>query len=301
VARAVSEAGDGPHAGVACDTLTMHARFQGVVTVGAGMVSSSPWSNPATQTGCFEAIRAVFAGTPEAAALGLRQQDFSTSSPGGRCEACEGLGQTRVSMDFLPDVRVTCENCGGACFSPPVLSCLVGGRSVAGVLALTVDEARTWAAGLAEGPTALMLSALDALREVGLGYVRLGQPTRRLSGGERQRLALAAALLQRAQGRMLYLFDEPTTGLHADDVERLLTVFDRLIDAGHTLVVIEHNLDLIARADWVIDLGPEGGPAGGRLVAAGTPEAIAANPSSRTGIALAAALAPPPTGPAACS
>ncbi len=275
--------------GVACDALTVHARFQAVVTVGTAAVSSSAWSNAATLTGSFEAIRGLFADSPGAMALGLRRQDFSTSDPGGRCEACEGRGRTRVSMDFLPDVWMTCEDCGGTCYSPAALSCLVGGRSIAGVLALSVDDAHTF---FADGPRGggAIVAALAALREVGLGYMRVGQPTRTMSGGERQRLALANALLARGRGRTLYLCDEPTTGLHADDVERLLEVFDRLIDAGHTVVAVEHNLDLIARADWVIDLGPEGGPGGGRLVAAGTPETIAACGTSHTGLALRAVL-----------
>jgi excinuclease ABC subunit A len=249
-------------------------------------VPSSPWSNAATHVGCFEAIRAVFASSPEAKALGLRKRDFSTSGPGGRCEACEGRGQTRVSMDFLPDVWVTCEDCGGARYGSAVLACVVGGRSVADVLSMSVDEARSWAAGIAPRQRVVMLDAFDALRDVGLGYLRVGQPARTLSGGERQRLALAAALAAHGAGPTLYVCDEPTAGLHPDDVERLLGVFDRLIEAGHTVLAVEHNLDFTARADWVIDLGPEGGTGGGTLVAAGTPEAIAACAASHTGRAL---------------
>ena len=184
-------------------------------------------------------------------------------------------------MDFLPDVWTTCEDCGGKRYSPDVLACEFEGRSIADVLDMTIDEARALFAGHAP-----IEPALGVLHDVGLGYVRLGQPARTLSGGERQRLVLATALLDRDGGPRLYLFDEPTTGLHADDVVQLLGVFDRLIDAGHSLVVIEHNLDLISKADWVIDLGPEGGDGGGRLVAAGAPEAIAASPESHTGRAL---------------
>jgi excinuclease ABC subunit A len=289
--RAASSTGKVAPAAIACDALTLHERFQSVVTVGAAAVSSSAWSSAATVTGTFEAIRALYAGSPGAKAIGLRTQDFSTSNPGGRCEACEGRGQTRVSMDFLPDVWMTCEDCGGTCYSPAALSCLVSKRSIADVLAMSVDDAHTF---FADGPRggAAIVASCAALHEVGLGYMRLGQPIRTMSGGERQRLALATALLARAVGRTLYLCDEPTTGLHADDVERLLGVFDRLIDAGHTVVAVEHNLDLIARADWVIDLGPEGGPGGGRLVAAGTPETIAACESSHTGRALRAVVQP---------
>jgi excinuclease ABC subunit A len=272
--------------GVNCDTVTLRERFQSVAAIGAAPASSSPWSNAATQTGCFDAIRARFAASPDAKALGLRKQDFSASSPGGRCEACEGRGQTRVSMDFLPDVWVTCEDCGGAGYGPDVLACRAGGRSIADVLAMSADEARSWAGESAGNPSAAIVDALDALREAGLGYLRLGQPARTLSGGERQRLALATALVARGAGRTLYLCDEPTAGLHPDDVERLLGVFGRLIDAGHTVVAVEHNLDFIARADWVIDLGPEGGPGGGRVVVAGTPETVAACDASHTGRAL---------------
>ena len=273
-------------AAVNCNAIVLHEPFRAVAAVGAAPVSSSPWANAATQVGCFDAIRSVFAASPGARALGLRKPDFSTSGPGGRCETCEGRGQTRVSMDFLPDVWVTCEDCGGAGYGPAVLTCLAGGRSIADLLAMTIDEARAWAEDAAGAQTAAVLKAFDALRDVGLGYLRVGQPARTLSGGERQRLALGSALTARGAGRTLYLFDEPTTGLHPDDVEQLLGVFGRLIDAGHTVVAVEHNLDFISRADWVIDLGPEGGSGGGQLVAAGTPELVAACADSHTGQAL---------------
>jgi excinuclease ABC subunit A len=189
-------------------------------------------------------------------------------------------------MDFLPDVWVICEDCAGAGYGPAALACLAGGQSIAGVLAMNADEARAWAAGVDGSQAAVTGRALDALRDIGLGYLRIGQPVRTLSGGERQRLALAAALAGRHDGRTLYVCDEPTTGLHAEDVDRLLGVFGGLVEAGHTVVAVEHNLDFIARADWVIDLGPEGGPAGGRIVAAGTPETVAACEASHTGRAL---------------
>jgi excinuclease ABC subunit A len=273
-------------AAVNCHGFVLHERFEAVAAVGAAPVPASPWSNAATHLGCFDAIRAVFAASPAAKALGLRKQDFSTSGPGGRCEACEGRGQTRVSMDFLPDVWVTCEDCGGARYGPDVLTCLAGGRSIADVVAMSADEARTWAEIAGGSHAASLIKAVDALREVGLGYLRLGQPVRTFSGGERQRLALAAALAGLGAGRTLYLCDEPTAGLHPDDVERLLGVFDRLVGAGHTVLAVEHHLDVIARADWVIDLGPEGGPGGGQIVVAGTPEAVMTCAASHTGQAL---------------
>jgi excinuclease ABC subunit A len=273
-------------AAVNCGALILRDAFQSVAAVGSATLSSSPWSNAATLVGCFDAVRAAFAASPQATALGLRKQDFSTSGPGGRCDACEGRGLTRVSMDFLPDVWVICEDCGGARYGPAALTCVAGGRSIADVLAMSVDEARSWAEGVAGSQRTVMLKAIDALRDVGLGYLTLGQPARTLSGGERQRLALATALLARGAGRTLYVCDEPTTGLHPDEVERLLGVFDRLIDAGHTVLAVEHNLDVIARADWVIDLGPEGGTGGGQLVVAGTPEMVASCDASHTGRAL---------------
>jgi excinuclease ABC subunit A len=241
----------------------------------------SPWSTPATHTAVFDPIRAMFAATAEAIARGLRKTDFSTSGKGGRCEACEGLGQVRISMDFLPDVWITCDDCGGTRYSAPALACRIDGLSIADVLELTVDEAVPFFLD-----RKLIAATLAALHDVGLGYVRLGQPTRTLSGGERQRLELASALIDRDSQATLYLFDEPTRGLHADDVERLLDVFDGLIAAGHSLVVVEHNLDVIRRADWVIDLGPEGGEAGGRIVTAGPPDVVAACAASHTGRAL---------------
>jgi len=202
---------------------------------------------------------------------------------GGRCERCEGAGRIRVSMDFLPDVWVPCDECGGRRFTPAVLACLVGGRSVADVLDMTAREARAAFAG-----SAAITRPLDLLADIGLGYLRLGQGADTLSGGERQRLLLATELIREASGPTLFLFDEPTTGLHFEDVERLLAVFDRLVTAGHTLLVAEHNLDVIRAADWVIDLGPEGGDQGGRVVAEGTPAEVA-RAGTWTGRALARA------------
>ena len=268
---------------VNCGAFILHEAFRAIAAVGSAPVAASPWSHAAAHVGCFDAIRAVFAALPAAKALGLRRQDFSTAGPGGRCESCEGRGQTRVSMDFLPDVWMTCEDCGGAGYGPAVLSCLSLGRSIADVLAMNAGEARAWAADLDGSAAASIAKGLDALKDVGLGYLSIGQPARTFSGGERQRLALAAALAGGGAVRTLYLCDEPTAGLHPDDVEQLLGVFDGLVGAGHTVLAVEHNLDVIARADWVIDLGPEGGPGGGQVVAAGTPEAVVACAASHTG------------------
>jgi excinuclease ABC subunit A len=276
----------GAAAPVNCASCELHHHFSGLAAVGAAPVPASPWSNPATYVGCLDAIRAVFAATAEAKALGFRKTHFATSAPGGRCEPCEGRGQTRVSMDFLPDVWVACDECGGTGYGAAALTCLAGGRSIADVLSMNADEAYAWAEGLAGPRLPGVLSALDALGEVGLGYLRIGQPMKTLSGGERQRLALAAALAGEAAGPVLYVCDEPTAGLHPADVERLLRVVDRLIDAGHTVIAVEHNLDVVSRADWVIDLGPEGGPGGGQVVVAGTPEAVMACSASHTGQAL---------------
>jgi excinuclease ABC subunit A len=291
VERMLARPKDGAvQSGVNCREITVHPVFAGLVRVAPGAVPSSPWSTVATSTGLFDHVRELFARTEAAAARDLRRQHFSAQVKGGRCERCEGIGQTRIAMDFLPDVWMTCEECGGRRYGPAVLACTIDGQSIADVLDATVDRSRAWFAAWRDGGASHVdpvVAALEALDAVGLGYLRLGQPVRTLSGGERQRLVLAAALIDRTSGARLFLFDEPTTGLHADDVERLLGVFDRLIDAGHSLVAIEHHLDVVAHADWVIDLGPEGGNRGGNLVVAGPPAAIAGHPGSLTGQALA--------------
>jgi excinuclease ABC subunit A len=299
---------------IGCREFTMGTRFRSIARIAQASAGGSPWSNAATHIGLFDDIRDLFAASDAARARGLGQKHFSARAPGGRCETCEGLGEVRIAMDFLPDVWTTCEDCGGKRYGNRVLECRIDGRSIADVLDMTVREAREFLRVAAAEPVrstgaphrgrvearksggakvAAIVRALDLLSDVGLGYVRLGQPARTLSGGERQRLVLATGLLRPHDGATLYLFDEPTTGLHADDVDQLLRVFDRLIDAGHTLVVIEHNLDVVAKADWVIDLGPEGGDGGGRLVAAGPPGVIAANPRSHTGGALRRSSEPP--------
>jgi excinuclease ABC subunit A len=262
--------------------------FTRVVRADRGLLVGSPWSTPATLTGIFDTVRGWFAATDAARARGLRAQHFSTTVKGGRCEACEGLGRLRTSMDFLPDVWTTCEQCHGTRYGAEALACTLDGRSVADVLAMSVDALANWlsSGGLPAAASREVRRRLDLLRDIGLGYLQIGQPAATLSGGERQRLALVCSLMQAGLGPALYLLDEPTTGLHARDVAQLLRVFDHLIDAGHTVVVIEHHLDVIANADWVIDLGPEGGPDGGTILAAGPPDVIASSPASHTGLAL---------------
>jgi len=281
--RVLSAKSPGSASPVNCDRLIPHAGFDRVVNVGRVTSVSSPWSTPATQAGMFDRLRDVFASSPEARARGLKKLDFSTSGGGGRCTTCDGLGQIRVAMDFLPDIWLTCESCRGTRFGADVLACRVSGHSIADILAMTVEQA---ARSLQDDSWSALRGTLDTLDRVGLGYIRLGQATRTLSGGERQRLVLAAALVEKSRRPLLYLLDEPTKGLHADDVDRLLEVFDTLVAAGHTLVVVEHHLDIVRHADWVIDLGPEGGDAGGQLVVAGTPATVAAWPLSHTGRAL---------------
>jgi excinuclease ABC subunit A len=268
-------------AGQSRATITVHEPFARVVAADRDPLAGSSSSMPATILGIFDQVRDRFAATEEARERGLGKRHFSANVKGGRCERCEGVGRMRVSMDFLPDVWVPCDECGGRRFTPAVLACRVDGRSIADVLGMTVREARS-----AFAESRPIARPLDLLAEIGLGYLRLGQGADTLSGGERQRLLLATELVRESAGRTLFLFDEPTTGLHFEDVARLLSVFDRLIAAGHTVVVAEHQLDVIRAADWVIDLGPEGGDGGGTLVAAGPPDEVA-RADSWTGRALA--------------
>jgi excinuclease ABC subunit A len=282
------DAGGGSAAPVHCAAIAVRSPFTAIVNVGAAATATAPWRSPATQTGIFDAFRDLFASTDAARTRGLKKAHFSTTSPGGRCEACEGRGQVRIGMDFLPDVWVSCEDCGGTGYGQAVLACRVGGLSIADVLAMRPAGARAYLddVSIAARAKPVITRGLDALDRVGLGYVSLGQPTNTLSGGERQRLVLAVALAGRVAAPALYLLDEPTTGLHADDVRQLIGVFDGLVADGHAVVVVEHHLDVVASADWVIDLGPEGGAGGGRLVAEGPPDAIAACGESWTGRAL---------------
>jgi len=226
----------------------------------------------------FDPIRELFAATKDAKTRGLTASHFSFNVPGGRCEACEGEGVVRVEMQFLADVFVPCEQCDGKRFRPQVLEVKYKGRNIDQVLDLTVREALTFFAGAPK-----VLRRLQVLDEIGLGYLRLGQPATTLSGGEAQRIKIASHLGSQAGERILYVLDEPTTGLHFDDIVKLLAAFRKLLSAGHSLLVIEHNLDVLKTADWIIDLGPEGGEAGGHLVAAGTPEQVARVPASFTG------------------
>jgi len=244
-------------------------------------VGRSSRSTPATYTKAFDAIREVFADTPDAREHGWTSSHFSFNVPGGRCDVCEGAGSILVEMQFLPDIEIPCEACGGTRYKRQARSIRYNGKSIIDVLAMTVDEAATFFRGKPK-----VLQRLRLLQEVGLGYLRLGQSSVTLSGGEAQRLKLASFLDTAAKGHVLYLFDEPTTGLHLHDVATLIGCFERLIEQGQSVVVIEHNLHVIAAADWIIDLGPEGGDGGGKVVCTGTPEDVAACEESWTGKAL---------------
>ncbi|MDR1189630.1 MAG: excinuclease ABC subunit UvrA, partial [Bifidobacteriaceae bacterium] len=258
-----------------------------VVHVDQAPIGRTPRSNPATYTGVWDSIRKLFAETPEAKLRGYGPGRFSFNVKGGRCEACKGDGTLKIEMNFLPDVYVPCEVCHGARYNPDTLEVHYKGKTVADVLAMPIEEAAEFFR-----PITGIARHLDTLVNVGLGYVRLGQSAPTLSGGEAQRVKLASELQRRSTGKTAYVLDEPTTGLHFDDIRKLLGVLQGLVDKGNTVIVIEHNLDVIKSADWVIDLGPEGGSAGGLVVAQGTPEQIAADQSSFTGQFLAPLLRP---------
>ncbi|HVM12328.1 MAG TPA: excinuclease ABC subunit UvrA [Actinomycetota bacterium] len=249
-----------------------------LVVVDQSPIGRTPRSNPATYTGVFDHIRRLFSQTPEARVRGYKPGRFSFNVRGGRCEACAGDGQIKIEMHFLPDVYVTCEVCKGRRYNKETLAVRYKGRTIADVLGMSVEEALAFFRNIP-----VIARHMQTLADVGLGYVKLGQPAPTLSGGEAQRVKLASELSRRSTGRTVYILDEPTTGLHFEDVRKLLGVLERLVDAGNTVVVIEHNLDVIKTADWIVDLGPEGGDGGGRLVAAGPPEEIARNPDSHTG------------------
>jgi excinuclease ABC subunit A len=257
-----------------------------VVLVDQAPIGRTPRSNPVTYLKAFDPIRELFASTKDARARGLTASYFSFNVPGGRCEACQGEGEVRVEMQFLADVFVPCEQCDGMRFKPVVLEVRYKGKTVHQVLDMTVREALTFF-----GTSPKVLRRLQVLDEIGLGYLRLGQPATTLSGGEAQRIKIAAHLASYGGERLLYILDEPTTGLHFDDIAKLLGAFKKLVEAGHTLLVIEHNLDVVKTADYVIDLGPEGGDAGGRVIATGTPEQIVQVEASYTGQALRQVLA----------
>jgi excinuclease ABC subunit A len=256
------------------------------VLVDQAPIGRTPRSNPVTYLKAFDPIRELFASTKDARSRGLTASHFSFNVPGGRCEACQGEGEIRVEMQFLADVFVPCDQCDGKRFKPQVLDVKYRGRSIRQVLDLTVREALTFF-----GSSPKVLRRLQVLDEIGLGYLRLGQPATTLSGGEAQRIKIAAHLSSNTGERLLYVLDEPTTGLHFDDIAKLLTAFRKLLEAGHSLVVIEHNLDVVKTADYIIDLGPEGGEDGGFVVAAGTPEQVTQVEASHTGRYLRPVLA----------
>jgi excinuclease ABC subunit A len=256
-----------------------------VINIDQSPIGRTPRSNPATYTGVFDKIRNLFSSTQEAKVRGYQQGRFSFNVKGGRCEACQGDGTIKIEMHFLPDVYVPCEVCKGARYNRDTLDITWKGKNIAEVLDMPAEEALEFFAN--QPPIARQLQTLV---DVGLGYVRLGQPAPTLSGGEAQRVKLSTELGKRSTGRTIYILDEPTTGLHFEDVRRLLHVLQRLVDAGNTILVIEHNLDVIKSADWLIDLGPEGGSGGGTVVAEGTPEQVAKVPESHTGAFLAPIL-----------
>jgi excinuclease ABC subunit A len=249
-----------------------------VVNIDQSPIGRTPRSNPATYTNVFTSIRELFARLPESKARGYKPGRFSFNVKGGRCEACRGDGIIKIEMQFLPDVYVPCEVCQGKRYNREALEIRYKGKNIAQVLEMTVEEALEFFSNVPR-----IRNKLKTLSDVGLGYVRLGQPATTLSGGEAQRIKLSKELSRRSTGRTFYILDEPTTGLHFADIEKLLQVLHRLVDQGNTVVVIEHNLDVIKAADWLVDLGPEGGDGGGWLVAEGTPEEVARVRKSYTG------------------
>ncbi|MBV6458371.1 MAG: UvrABC system protein A [Fimbriimonadaceae bacterium] len=257
-----------------------------VIDIDQSPIGKTPRSNPATYTGTFDMIRDLFTLTPDAKIRGYKSGRFSFNVKGGRCEACKGDGIIKIEMHFLPDVYVPCEVCKGKRYNRETLEVRYKGKNIADVLEMTIEEACEFFQ-----PLPRIHRKLATLLDVGLGYIRMGQPATTLSGGEAQRVKLAEELSKRATGRTVYILDEPTTGLHFEDVKRLLTVLHRLVDQGNTMVVIEHNLDVIKTADWIIDMGPEGGTGGGTVVAMGTPEEVADVPGSWTGQFLRGVLA----------
>ncbi len=261
-----------------------------VIDIDQSPIGRTPRSNPATYTGLFTPIRELFAAVPEARARGYEAGRFSFNVKGGRCEACQGDGVIKVEMHFLPDVYVACDVCKGRRYNRETLEIRYKGRNIHEVLDMTVEDALRFFQNVP-----VVAGKLATLVDVGLSYVRLGQNATTLSGGEAQRVKLARELSKRATGRTLYILDEPTTGLHFHDIAQLLRVLERLRDEGNTVIVIEHNLDVIKTADWVVDLGPEGGDGGGEIVAVGTPEEVAAHPRSYTGEYLRRVLAEAPS------
>ena len=261
-----------------------HKRIEGVelldkvIDIDQSPIGRTPRSNPATYTGVFDQIRDLFASTADAKAKGYKKGRFSFNVKGGRCEACGGDGILKIEMHFLPDVYVPCEVCGGKRYNRETLEVKYKGKSIYDVLNMTVEEAMKFFEHI---PT--IKRKIETLYDVGLSYIRLGQPSTELSGGEAQRIKLATELSKRSTGKTIYILDEPTTGLHFADVHKLIEILHRLAEGGNTVVVIEHNLDVIKTADYIIDIGPEGGDKGGTIVAVGTPEEVSQNPKSYTG------------------
>jgi excinuclease ABC subunit A len=276
--RALAAKRNGGSAKEFCDRLEGDSQITEVVIVDQSPIGRTPRSNPATYLKAFDAIREVFADTPDAKRRGYTAGHFSFNVPGGRCETCQGDGTVTVEMQFLADVELICEECRGTRFKSGVLDVRYHGKNIHEVLGLTVREALAFF-----GNVPKIISKLRVLNEIGLGYLRLGQSATTLSGGEAQRLKLASHLTRTDNRGILYILDEPTTGLHFDDIAKLLAAFRKLLESGASLLVIEHNLDVIKSADWLIDMGPEGGDMGGKVVATGTPEQVARNQQSHTG------------------
>jgi len=261
-----------------CETIKGFEHLDKVIDIDQRPIGRTPRSNPATYTGAFTPIRDWFAGLPESKARGYKPGRFSFNVKGGRCEACQGDGLIKIEMHFLPDVYVMCETCKGARYNRETLEVRFKGKSIADVLDMTVEDAQEFFKAVPS-----IREKMDALVQVGLGYIKVGQPATTLSGGEAQRVKLSKELARRSTGRTLYILDEPTTGLHFEDVKKLLEVLHHLVNQGNSMIVIEHNLDVVKTADWIVDIGPEGGDGGGMVVAAGTPEEVAAVTSSHTG------------------
>ncbi|MGR3474060.1 MAG: excinuclease ABC subunit UvrA, partial [Sulfitobacter sp.] len=261
-----------------CQTIKGLEHLDKVIDIDQRPIGRTPRSNPATYTGAFTPIRDWFAGLPEAKERGYKPGRFSFNVKGGRCEACQGDGVIKIEMHFLPDVYVECETCKGARYNRETLEVRFKGKSIADVLDMTVEDAQSFFAAVPS-----IREKMDALMRVGLGYIKVGQQATTLSGGEAQRVKLSKELSKRSTGRTLYILDEPTTGLHFEDVRKLLEVLHELVDQGNSVVVIEHNLDVVKTADHIIDIGPEGGDGGGRVVATGTPEKVADVAESHTG------------------
>jgi excinuclease ABC subunit A len=281
-ARRLNNASDAP---APFDRIEGLEFFDKVIDIDQSPIGRTPRSNPATYTGAFQPIRDWFAGLPESKARGYGPGRFSFNVKGGRCEACQGDGLIKIEMHFLPDVYVTCDVCKGKRYNRETLEILFKGKSISDVLDMTVDEGAEFFKAVP-----VLREKMETLKRVGLGYVQVGQPSTTLSGGEAQRVKLSKELSRRATGRTLYILDEPTTGLHFEDTRKLLEVLHELVDHGNTVVVIEHNLDVVKTADWIVDFGPEGGDGGGRILIQGTPEQVAADKESWTGRYLAQVL-----------